>query len=97
MIVESDQYEPRGGKIPYNGITDAQIVKTNEDSFSGDCSKEIMDNFQTGNWMTTGNKWLNFPSVTDVYKKLEKKKRKKEKKKEKKRQKKMEAYLWGKD
>ena len=35
-----------------------------------DVSKEVMDNFQTGNWMTTGNKWMNLPSVNEVYERL---------------------------
>jgi len=70
MIMDSSQYDVRGGTIPFNGITDAQMVKTNDDSFSGDVSKEVMDNFQTGNWLTTGNKWMNLPSINDVYERL---------------------------
>lgn len=70
MILDSSQYDIRGGDIPFNGITDAQIVKTNSDSFSGDIAKEVMDNFQTRNYMSTGHKWLNLPSVNQVYEEL---------------------------
>lgn len=72
MILNSDQYDVRGGDIPFNGITDAQIVKTNSDSFSGDVAKEVMDNFQTGNYMTTANKWMNLPNIQQVYNRLKK-------------------------
>ena len=70
MILDSSQYDVRGGDIPFNGITDVQMVKTNSDSFTGDISKEVMDNFQTKNYLYTGNKWLNLPSVNDVYEEI---------------------------
>ena len=70
MILDSSQYDVRGGDIPFNGITDVQIVKTNSDSFSGDISKEVMDNFQTRNYLFTANKWMNMPSVNDVYEEI---------------------------
>lgn len=72
-IVPSDQYEPKGGKLKYHGITDTQLVYKNKDSFTDDIGKEIQDNFQTGNYLSFGHKWLNLPSVDDVYKKLCKK------------------------
>ena len=75
MILDSSQYDVRGGSIPFNGITDVQVVKTNGDSFSGDISKEVMDNFQTRNYISTGHKWMNLPSVNDVYKELQKRMR----------------------
>ena len=72
-IVPSDQYEPRGGKLKYHGITDTQMVSKNKDSFTEDIGKEIQDNFQTGNYMSFGYKWLNLPSVNEVYERLKKK------------------------
>lgn len=72
MILDSSQYDVRGGDIPFNGITDAQMVKTNSDSFSGDIAKEVMDNFQTGNYLSTGYKWMNMPSIEQVYERLKK-------------------------
>lgn len=73
MIMESNQYDVRGGSIPFHGITDNQIVKENNDSFAGDVAKEVMDNFQTRNWLSVGYKWLNMPSVNDVYDRLKSK------------------------
>ena len=70
VIVKPSQYEPRGGTIPFNGITDVQLVDTNSDSFDSDVGKEIFDNFQTHNWLSVGHKWLNMPSINDVYEKL---------------------------
>ena len=70
MILDSSQYDIRGGVIPFHGITDTQVVSTNSDSFSGDVAKEVMDNFQTRDWISTGHKWMNLPSVNKVYKRL---------------------------
>ena len=78
MIVPANQYDVRGGQLPYHGITDSQMNKKNSDSFVDDVSKEIMDNFQTGNILETGYKWLNLPSVTEVYNVLKKKYKKSE-------------------
>ena len=69
-IIDPSQYDVRGGTIPFHGITDSQMVKTNNDSFETDIAKEVIDNFQTRNWLTFGHKWLNMPSVNDVYEKL---------------------------
>lgn len=79
MLLDSSQYDVRGGDIPFNGITDIQMVKTNNDSFTGDVSKEVMDNFQTKNYLYTGNKWLNLPSVNDVYEEIMRRKNKHDK------------------
>jgi len=70
MILLSEQYDVRGGKIPYHGITDVQLVEENDDSFDGDVAKEVMDNFQTRNYLTFGHKWMNLPSVNEVYEEL---------------------------
>ena len=76
MILDSSQYDVRGGSIPFHGITDTQIVKKNGDSFTGDIAKEVMDNFQTKNYLSMGYKWLNLPSVNDVYNELKKRSKK---------------------
>jgi hypothetical protein len=67
MILQPTQYDVRGGKLPFNGITDVQLVKENSDSFSGDVAKEVMDNFQTRDYISTAYKWMNLPSVNEVY------------------------------
>lgn len=69
-IVDSSQFDVRGGENPYHGITDFQINPNNEDTFSGDIAKEIFDNFQTRNYINVGHKWLNLPSISDVCKEL---------------------------
>ena len=73
MILDSKQYDVRGGKLPFNGITDIQLVEENTDSFAGDVAKEVMDNFQTRDYISTGHKWMNLPSVNEVYEKMKKK------------------------
>ena len=71
MILDPSQYDVRGGDIPYHGITDVQLVKENSDSFTGDVSKEVMDNFQTKNYLSTGYKWLNLPSINDIFEEIQ--------------------------
>ena len=73
MILDSRQYNVRGGKLPFNGITDIQLVDENTDSFSGDVAKEVMDNFQTRDYVSTGHKWMNLPSVNDIYEVMKRK------------------------
>ena len=73
MIMNSNQYDVRGGKLPFNGITDVQLVEENSDSFSGDIAKEVMDNFQTRDYVSTAHKWMNLPSVNEVYNEMVKK------------------------
>lgn len=43
------------------------------DNVADDCSKEIMDNFLTRNYMCTGHKWLNLPTSEEVYNRLKNK------------------------
>ena len=73
MILPCDQYDVRGGDIKFNGITDFQLVEENNDSFSDDVAKEVIDNFQTGDYITTGNQWLNVPLASEIYTELKKK------------------------
>lgn len=62
VILPMSQYDIFDGKgIPYNGIT------SNTFSEEDDGAKECIDNFQTKNYMSTGHKWLNMPSVYDIY------------------------------
>lgn len=76
MIMNADQFDVRGGDLPFRGITDTQIVKANGDSFVDDVGKEIMDNFQTKNYLYTAYKWMNLPSVNAVYEEIIKRKKK---------------------
>ena len=53
--------------MKFRGITGEYLKEEN------DFAKEFIDNFQTGNYMTTGTKWMNMPDVYEVFKKLKKK------------------------
>lgn len=75
VIISANQYDIRGGDIPYHGITDTQMVSTNKDSFVDDIAKEVIDNFHTKNWLSFGYKWLNLPSVNEVYKEVKKRRK----------------------
>ena len=66
VTVKADQYDVRGGVIPFHGFTDVQIVKDNKDSFTGDIAGEIFDNLQTGNYLTTGHKFMNLPTIPEI-------------------------------
>lgn len=69
-IVSPYQYKINGGKIPFHGITYKQLIEGNRNTFDEDLAKEIFDNFQTGNIISTMHKWMNAPSVTDIYNEL---------------------------
>lgn len=70
-IIRGDQYDVRGGDIPFHGITASQMVEENKDSFlAGDVAKELIDNFQTKNIITFAHKWMNAPSLSDIYSRL---------------------------
>ena len=71
MYLDASQYDVRGGKIPYRGITDIQLNKNNSDSFQGDIANEVFDNFQTKNYLSLGYKFLNLPSVDEMSKIIE--------------------------
>lgn len=72
-IVKANQFDVRGGKLKYHGITDKQMVEKNDDSFVDDVAKEVFDNFQTRNYMNTAHKYFNLPSVDKVYNLLKEK------------------------
>lgn len=63
-IMDIDQYDICGGDLKFRGITGDYFEK------GADAAKECIDNFQTGNNMTTGTKWLNMPDVSEVYVRL---------------------------
>ena len=65
-IMDGDQYEFNKGDLKFRGITGDYFEK------GCDVAKECLDNFQTGNYMTTATKWLNFPDVSEVMNRLRK-------------------------
>lgn len=70
VIIPSNQYDCRGGDIPFKGITDVQLIKENAPSWDDDMAKEIFDNFQSRNYLSLGYKFMNLPSIEDVEKEL---------------------------
>ena len=66
-IIPGEQYDIKGGDLKFRGITGKYLEEEN------DFAKEFIDNFQTGNYMTTGTKWMNMPDVNEVFKQLKKK------------------------
>lgn len=72
MIIKPDVYDVKGGDLKFNGFTDVQLMEKNRDTWLEDIAPEIIDNYKTGNIITFAHKWLNFPTITDVYKKLKK-------------------------
>ena len=68
MQLDLMQYDIYDGPIPLNGVTWKKFVEEGEK----DGSKEFIDNFQTGNYTTFGSKWMNMPSVEEVYARMKK-------------------------
>ena len=62
IIMPIDQFntEVSDGFLPYHGITDSYYKEEDE------LGKECIDNFQTGNYLSAGHKWLNLPTVEDI-------------------------------
>lgn len=65
LILPISQYDIFNGELQFRGITGDAF----EDA-SVDGAKECIDNFQTGNYMTFGSKWMNMPDVYEVYNQL---------------------------
>lgn len=72
LYLDCNNYDVRGGKIPFHGFTDVEMVEDNTPSFVGDISAEIIDNFQCGNILSTGRKFMNLPSLSDLVSQLKK-------------------------
>lgn len=66
VIMPINQYDIFGGDLKYHGITASDFSR--ED----DAAKECFDNFQTKNYTSFGHKWMNLPSVYQVYNELKK-------------------------
>ena len=61
MIMTGEQFDNLGGDLKLKGITSEYF------NHGDDMGKECMDNFQTGNYMSFGYKWLNLPDVSELY------------------------------
>lgn len=69
-IVPKGQFD-RGEK-KLNSIT--YTLPEDDDGYddADDIAKEVFDNYATKNYLSTGHKFLNFPLISDVYKRLKK-------------------------
>lgn len=72
FYLDCNNYNVRGGKIPFHGFTDVELVEDNTPSFVGDIAAEVIDDFQCGNILSTGRKFLNLPSVSELVAEIEK-------------------------
>lgn len=70
-ICDPKQFNNMGGRLKYRGITDYSKVDATTAFQLGDVSKEIIDNFQTGNVVNTMTKWFNAPSIDDLLDEME--------------------------
>ena len=70
-ICDPNQFNNMGGRLKYRGITDYSKVDATTAFQLGDVSKEIIDNFQTGDVVNTMTKWFNAPSIDDLLDEME--------------------------
>lgn len=72
-LLNANQFEQCGGDLKCNAFTHIPMVPDATSDFVDDVSKECFDNFQTGNYMSTGYKWFNLPTVSELYYELKNK------------------------
>ena len=73
VILDAAQFGIRGGDLEFNSISQYSLLPDKPSDFHDDVAKECFDNFQTKNWMNTGHKWFNLPTVEDMYYKCKEK------------------------
>lgn len=66
-ILDPNQFDVCGGELKFKGITDISDSGATTTFDLGDLAKEVMDNFQTKNILNTASKWLNLPTIEDMY------------------------------
>ena len=66
-IMDPNQFDVCGGDLTFKGITDISDSGATTTFDLGDLAKEVFDNFQTRNILNTASKWLNLPSIDDMY------------------------------
>lgn len=67
VILPANQFDKRGGELKCNTFTHIPLVPDETSDFEDDVAKECFDNLQTRNYMSTGYKWLNLPTVDELY------------------------------
>lgn len=69
VIIKRDTFNNKDGVVK-------RVCHRNDDSEyldEDDVAKELFDNFQTGNILSTGHKWLNLPSASECFDYLQRK------------------------
>ena len=73
VYLDAGQFNVRGGDLKFYGITPVPLLPKEPSAFHDDVAKECIDNYQTHNYLSTGRKWFNLPTMTDLYKECVKK------------------------
>ena len=71
-ILNADQFNVCGGDLKIHTYSHLRSLPKEPSDFHDDVAKECFDNFQTHNWLSTGHKWFNLPSLDKLYKKAKK-------------------------
>lgn len=72
-ILDASQFDILGGPLKIHTYSHIRTLPKEASDFHDDVAKEAFDNFQTKNWLSTGRKWFNLPSVDKLYEKACKK------------------------
>lgn len=70
--LDASQFSVLGGDKKINTYSHVRTLPKEASDFHDDVAKEAFDNFQTRNWLCTGHKWFNLPSVHKLYKTVSK-------------------------
>lgn len=68
VILDSKQFNILGGDKKINTISHLPLIPGEASDFHDDMAKEAFDNYQTRNYLSTGKKWFNLPSISKLYK-----------------------------
>lgn len=71
--IDSSQFNILDGEKPINTISHIPLLPKADSDFSGDVAKECFDNLFTQDWLSSGHKWFNLPTMDELYDAVEKK------------------------
>ena len=66
--LDASQFSVLGGDKKIHTYSHVRTLPKEASDFHDDVAKEAFDNFQTRNWLCTGHKWFNLPSVHKLHK-----------------------------
>lgn len=67
VILSANQFDIAGGELPIHTMSHIPLIPDEASDFHDDVAKECFDNYQTHNYLSTGHKWFNLPSIDDLY------------------------------